>query len=493
MPDTPPEPEVAAAPRAIDCRILLVDPDADARQALEQSLASSGRYQVHVAHDADGAVYLLGHTIIDLVIADADAGLEQAFGLLRRLRREPRWRTLPVFFVGASGDAPRRVSAFQQGVDDVLSKPVSVPELMARVDALMRRVRLARSKWRGRRYELAGNFRGLAFSDLLTILENGQRSGMLSIMTRRGGGALFFEDGRIRHATFATLQGPDAVYRLFAETEGEFEFLSGRSEQEVPQTIFGSPTGLMLEAARRLDQYGGPADAPSDCAPELRFQAALEERQRTSAEDVRSLAQALSDPFNLGELALLRAEELDSFLSEVHAPGALQLLLVAPLESGVLALSALAAPLSEGQVSKCLSRSARALTFSFSAGAERVLELLLVDPDEPYEAFGERWPPVDAMILAPGGGDWLSLSISSRVALSALIARCQPQLVHTLGNQNLTAAVSEVLLQASPSSELINDAALINDPDCDFRAVIVTALGALERHLAATPRLARPA
>jgi hypothetical protein len=312
-------------------------------------------------------------------------------------------------------------------------------------------------------------------------------------MTRRGGGALFFEDGRIRHATFATLQGPDAVYRLFAESEGEFEFLSGRSEQEVPQTIFGSPTGLMLEAARRLDQYGGPKESPSACAPELRFQAALEERRRTSAEDVRSLAQSLSDPFNLGELALLRAEELDTFLSELHAPGALQLLLVAPLESGVLALSALAAPLSEGQISKCLSRSARALTFSFSAGAERVLELLLVDPDEPYEAFGERWPPVDAMILAPSGGDWLSLSISSRVALSALITRCQPQLVQTLGNQNLNAAVSEVLLQASPGSELINDAALISDPDCDFRAVIVTGLGALERHLAASSRLARPA
>jgi DNA-binding response OmpR family regulator len=476
-----------------ECRLLLVDRDDVSRRYLELALTSTGRFRVEVAGDASGALDILGHTIVDLVICDVDSSSEIAFAMLKRVRREPRWRTLPLFFVGASGDVTKRVSAFQQGVDDVIAKPLPIPELIARIDAVMRRVRLARSKWRGRRYELAGNFRGLSFSDLVTILENGQRSGQLSVLTRRGGGSLYFEEGRIRHANYSTLQGPEAIYRLFAEPEGEFEFLPGRAEQEVPQTVSGSATGLLLEAARRMDQGSSQPSLGDERILTMALASDLIGGVGLTAASIRAVHAALSDPFNLGELSLLRAEELAGFISDGRALGAVQMILVAPLDAGALALSSLAAPLSEGQVSKCLLRSARALTFSFDAGEEGCLNLVLVDPEAPLEAFGERWPPCAALILAPSAGDWMSFSISSRVALTELLAQSQPLLVQGLGNDNFSSTLSEVLLQSSPGSELCNHNLQINDADFDFRGVIVAALESLERHVAATERWAKRA
>jgi DNA-binding response OmpR family regulator len=481
------------APPISECRLLLVDRDDVSRRYLELALTSTGRFRVEVAGDASGALDILGHTIVDLVICDVDSSTEIAFSMLKRVRREPRWRTLPLFFVGASGDVAKRVSAFQQGVDDVIAKPLAVPELTARIDAVMRRVRLARSKWRGRRYELAGNFRGLSFSDLVSILENGQRSGQLSVLTRRGGGSLFFDEGRIRHANYSTLQGPEAIYRLFAEPEGEFEFLSGRAEQEVPQTVSGSATGLLLEAARRMDQGSNQPNFGEERVLNMALASDLIGGIGLTSERIRIIQNAISDPFNLGELALLRSEELATFISDGQALGAVQVILTAPLDAGALALSSLAAPLSEGQVSKCLLRSARALTFTFDAGESCCLNVVLVDPEAPLEAFGERWPPCAALILAPSGGDWMSFSISSRVALTELLAQCQPLLVDGLGNDNFSNTLSEVLMQSSPGSELNNRNLQINDADFDFRGVIVNVLESLARQVAATEHFARRA
>jgi two-component system, OmpR family, phosphate regulon response regulator PhoB len=121
-------------------RILVVEDDPALAQMLAYNLDASG-YITQTAGRGDEAELRLLETPPDLVILDwmlpGLSGLE----LCRRLRAARTTRTLPVIMVTANSGEADRVRALNMGADDYVMKPFSVPELMARVGALLRRVR----------------------------------------------------------------------------------------------------------------------------------------------------------------------------------------------------------------------------------------------------------------------------------------------------------------------------------------------------------------
>src|SRR5690606_14912365 len=87
--------------------------------------------------------------------------------------------------------------------------------------------------------------------DLFQLLSSARRSGRLTIDHPRGRGRVYFEKGVVVHADFAGLVGEEAVYALFADERGTFEFRIGMPAPE--QTVTTSTENLVLEAVRRLD------------------------------------------------------------------------------------------------------------------------------------------------------------------------------------------------------------------------------------------------
>ncbi len=126
--------------------------------------------------------------------------------------------------------------------------------------------------------------------DLFQLLSASQRSGRLGIDHPAGLARVYFEKGQIVHAEFGDLKGEDAVFALFGDERGGFEFKLGIPAPE--QSIRGSTENIVLEAIRRLDEArrdGAPSVARDavpalDTAFERAAELALNDEERTVLE-----------------------------------------------------------------------------------------------------------------------------------------------------------------------------------------------------------------
>jgi two-component system alkaline phosphatase synthesis response regulator PhoP len=119
-------------------RILLVEDDPTLRQALTFNLTREG-YEVSSAADGEAALEAARNQRLDLVILDVMLPGMSGVEVLRVLRREGV--ATPVIILSAKGDEIDRVVGLKVGADDYVSKPFSRPELLARLEAILRRQR----------------------------------------------------------------------------------------------------------------------------------------------------------------------------------------------------------------------------------------------------------------------------------------------------------------------------------------------------------------
>lgn len=118
--------------------ILIVEDEEPLALLLRYNLEAEG-YQVTHAPRGDDAELILRETIPDLVLLDWMLPGLSGIELCRRLRMRPETQSLPIIMLTARGEEAERVRGLATGADDYVVKPFSVPELVARVRALMRR------------------------------------------------------------------------------------------------------------------------------------------------------------------------------------------------------------------------------------------------------------------------------------------------------------------------------------------------------------------
>jgi DNA-binding response OmpR family regulator len=119
-------------------RLLLVEDDPTLRQALAFNLSREG-YEVSSAADGESALEAARSWHPDLVLLDVMLPGMSGVEVLRVLRREGV--TTPVIILSAKGDEIDRVVGLKVGADDYVAKPFSRPELLARIEAVLRRHR----------------------------------------------------------------------------------------------------------------------------------------------------------------------------------------------------------------------------------------------------------------------------------------------------------------------------------------------------------------
>ena len=118
-------------------RILVVDDEDNLRTMLVAALKFEG-YDVTAAGDGREGLRSVKESKPDLIVLDVMMPELDGFGMLKRLR-ESGDRT-PVVFLTARDTSADAVAGLGLGADDYLSKPFSLEELVARVEAVMRRV-----------------------------------------------------------------------------------------------------------------------------------------------------------------------------------------------------------------------------------------------------------------------------------------------------------------------------------------------------------------
>jgi DNA-binding response OmpR family regulator len=119
-------------------RILIVEDDRTLRQALTFNLEREG-YEVRGAVDGQQALDWARNDAFDLVLLDVMLPGMSGIEVLRVLRSEGVGT--PVIVLSAKGDEIDRVVGLKIGADDYVAKPFSRPELLARIEAVLRRER----------------------------------------------------------------------------------------------------------------------------------------------------------------------------------------------------------------------------------------------------------------------------------------------------------------------------------------------------------------
>ena len=119
-------------------KVMVVEDEEALSQLLRYNLEAEG-YDVEVIDRGDDAALRLHETVPDLLLLDWMLPGLSGIELCRRVRMRSETETLPIIMLTARSEESERVRGLSTGADDFVVKPFSVPELMARIKAMLRR------------------------------------------------------------------------------------------------------------------------------------------------------------------------------------------------------------------------------------------------------------------------------------------------------------------------------------------------------------------
>jgi len=237
--------------------LLLVDGDTKSLRVLEVSLKKAG-FNVTTAVNGADALAKVETSAPDLIISDTKMAEMDGFELVERLKQNVDWAAIPFIFLTSQSDVEDKIRGLELGVEDYLTKPIYIKEIVTRVKILLQkkqRVALEDGNKRESRTKFAGQLADMAVVDLIQTIEISRKSGVIHFVHPDGKrGAIYFRNGKVIDAELGRLGGEDAVYRLLVWADGEFEveFKNVRRKDVIEL----SSQGLLMEGMRRVDEWG---------------------------------------------------------------------------------------------------------------------------------------------------------------------------------------------------------------------------------------------
>ncbi len=239
-------------------QLLLVDSDARSLRLLEVSLKKAG-FTVTTAQDGNDALAKIDLSPPDLILTDTRLPILDGYGLVRRIKENPVWASIPIVFLTSQKSVEDKIRGLELGVEDYLTKPIFVRELIARVSILLARnardgIASKQQNSSTGRTRFAGLVADMGVVDLLQTFEVSRKAGIVHIRNNNQEAHIYFRDGKVIDAVLGRLAGEEAVYRVLLWSEGNFEVEF--CKVDMPDTIGSSTQGLLMEGMRRMDEWG---------------------------------------------------------------------------------------------------------------------------------------------------------------------------------------------------------------------------------------------
>src|SRR5690606_17600808 len=179
--------------------------------------------------------------------------------LVRRIKEVPELAATPVVFLTSQKAVEDKIRGLELGVEDYLTKPIFVRELIARVHMLLTRrthqkMTTTQAGGKERRTRLSGDLSDMGVVDLLQTFEMGRKTGVAKLHSGPHEATIYFRDGRVIDAEHGHLVGEEAVYRCLIWTGGTFDVEFEAVERD--EVIHTSTQGLLMEGMRRVDEWG---------------------------------------------------------------------------------------------------------------------------------------------------------------------------------------------------------------------------------------------
>lgn len=257
--------------------LLLVDADARSLRVLEVSLRQAG-FVVTSSRDGADALAKIRDNPPDLVITDTRLPNLDGYELVQELKSSPELAGLPVVFLTNQNSVEDKIRGLELGVEDYLTKPIFVRELLARVSLLLsrhaREAMLSARLGEGRT-RFSGSTADVSVVDLFQTFEIARKTGILHLVNGALRAKTYFRDGKVVDAELGTLRGEEAIYRtlLWQSAEFEVEF----TKIEVDDMLGVSTQAILMEGMRRVDEWS----RVSEQLPDLSVVYRLDEAELT--------------------------------------------------------------------------------------------------------------------------------------------------------------------------------------------------------------------
>src|SRR5262245_32666940 len=156
--------------------LLLVDGDTKSLRVLEVSLKKAG-FNVTTAVSGLDALGKVDTAAPDLIISDTKMAEMDGFEFCQKLKRMPEWASIRFIFLTSHTDVEDKVRGLELGVEDYLTKPIYVKELITRVKILLQKKQRQSiadapgGKRESARTKFAGQLADMAVVDLIQTIE----------------------------------------------------------------------------------------------------------------------------------------------------------------------------------------------------------------------------------------------------------------------------------------------------------------------------------
>jgi DNA-binding response OmpR family regulator len=238
-------------------KLLLVDADPRSLRVLEVSLKKAG-YSVTTATDGLDALAKIESLTPDLVLSDTRLPKLDGYMLVRKLKERIEWSQIPIVFLTSQKSIEDKIRGLELGVEDYLTKPIFVRELIARVNLLLARrtqenIAANRTTMTGRT-RFSGSTQDMAVVDLLQTFEVSRKGGVVHLLSGAQEAHIYFRDGKVVDAELGRLRGEEAIYRALIWNEAAFEVEFKTIGND--DVIGGSTQAILMEGMRRVDEWG---------------------------------------------------------------------------------------------------------------------------------------------------------------------------------------------------------------------------------------------
>lgn len=122
----------------MSAHILVVENEYAIQELIAHNLGRAG-YRSQCAGDAESALVMIDEALPEMILLEWTLPGQSGLSLIRRLRARAATRDLPIIMVSARDDEQDKILALECGADDYITKPFSPREMIARVQALLRR------------------------------------------------------------------------------------------------------------------------------------------------------------------------------------------------------------------------------------------------------------------------------------------------------------------------------------------------------------------
>src|SRR6202167_4171869 len=245
-------------------KLLLVDDNPMVLKMLEHALAPLAR--VVSASDSADALLKAVDDPPDLVVCDYRMPGMDGRQLVEKLKSRPATANFSAVLMASRADIDERLSP-QDAADDYIAKPFFLKEATRRIKRTVDRIALEKmAKTAPSDGVVRGNLAQMNVIDLMQSLEMGRKSCQLKLNNEGEKCEVFFAEGQVKHATYGSLVGDEAVFKVLRWTGGNFELdFEGKTDQETTKL---NTQGLLMEGLRLLDEAQRDAGAESENAPE---------------------------------------------------------------------------------------------------------------------------------------------------------------------------------------------------------------------------------